>query len=123
MSIDTVSSNTTEDEIQNGHMQIASPLTRLAVGLSISLSLLVLLGIATEVISIAALPLFQGNQAAGLHHSYYQGRLWSAEYWREFESSKQQQYRPYVIWRRAPFRGKYINVDEDGLRRTVNPDC
>ena len=32
-------------------------------------------------------------------------------------------YRPYVVWRRAPFKGKYINVDENGMRRTVNPDC
>jgi len=27
------------------------------------------------------------------------------------------------VWRRAPFTGKYINVDENGLRRTVNPEC
>ncbi len=27
---------------------------------------------------------------------------------------------PYVYWKRKPFAGKYINVDERGLRRTWN---
>ena len=31
------------------------------------------------------------------------------------------QWSSYVYWRRAPFSGKYVNIDADGLRRTWNP--
>ena len=28
---------------------------------------------------------------------------------------------PYVYWRRKPYTGKYINIDEKGLRKTIYP--
>jgi hypothetical protein len=53
----------------------------------------------------------------------YQNAPWWKDYWKEFDLASKMQYRPYVIWRRAPFHGRYINVDSKGLRRTMNPQC
>jgi hypothetical protein len=124
MPINILSPNTKVSGMQNDHTRVATPLAPFAVGLSISASLLVFLGIATEVISIAILSFFpQGREPAGLDHSYYKDKPWAAEYFKEVQLTYRNQYRPYVVWRRAPFKGKYINVDENGMRRTVNPDC
>lgn len=49
------------------------------------------------------------------------GPDWAEGYRREFEQSLQQvEWHPYVYWRAKPYRGRYINVDEAGLRRTWN---
>lgn len=42
------------------------------------------------------------------------------EYSREQAASYQTAWRPYVYWRRIPYQGKYINVDEAGIRRSWN---
>ncbi|TMB98392.1 MAG: SGNH/GDSL hydrolase family protein [Chloroflexi bacterium] len=44
---------------------------------------------------------------------------WYPQYEREFAASAVMRWEPYVQWRRAPFQGRYINVDSLGLRRTV----
>lgn len=51
---------------------------------------------------------------------YFQGEGWYREYGREFRVSTQMQWYPYVLWRRRPFAGRYINVDAAGRRRTWN---
>jgi len=51
----------------------------------------------------------------------FQGEPWAKEYAAEFRASTQMEWRPYVLWRRRPFSGRLINVDESGLRRTWNP--
>ena len=96
---------------------------RFAVGLSVTVALLALLGIATELASIAVLSFGPGVKPANVHHSYYRNQPWAADYWKEISLASPEHYKPYVMWRRAPFEGKYVNVDSDGLRRTVNPDC
>lgn len=95
---------------------------KLATSLSIAISILVLLGVATELISLAALSVIQ-RRPARLQHSYYQKQPWAAEFWKEIALASPTHYRPFVVWKRAPFAGRYVNVDADGLRRTVNPDC
>ena len=55
--------------------------------------------------------------------SYYLGKTWAPQYWREFESSRQMQYLSYVVWRRAPFTGATINIDDAGVRRTPGAVC
>jgi hypothetical protein len=35
----------------------------------------------------------------------------------------QYQYTPWVIWRNIPFESAYINVNQDGIRRTPGADC
>jgi lysophospholipase L1-like esterase len=51
----------------------------------------------------------------------YQGADWIEEYNKEFEACSAEDWHPYVYWRRKPYTGKYINIDEKGLRRTIFP--
>jgi hypothetical protein len=55
--------------------------------------------------------------------SYYQSQDWARQYWYEFRLTRQQRYESYVGWRRAPFTGKTINIDRNGLRATPGADC
>lgn len=53
----------------------------------------------------------------------YKDKDWAAEYWREENETVQtvrSDWHSYVYWRRSPFQGKYINVDENGIRHTWN---
>ena len=53
---------------------------------------------------------------------YYANQAWSEQYWQEFGSIKRS-YQPHTIWRRNEFNGRYINVNENGLRATPRSDC
>jgi len=45
------------------------------------------------------------------------------EYWREFEQANKVTYHQYVLWRRAPYRGEVLSIDQDGVRRTLHSQC
>ena len=53
---------------------------------------------------------------------YYANQAWSEQYWQEF-GSIERSYQPHTIWRRSEFNGRYINVNENGLRATPHSDC
>jgi len=56
--------------------------------------------------------------------SYYQSQAWAEQYWYEFRlSGAQNRYYPYVGWRRAPFKGQTIEIDQHGVRVTPGADC
>ena len=55
--------------------------------------------------------------------SYYASQDWSEQYWYEFKLSNKERYYPYIGWRRAPFKGKTIEIDQNGLRLTPGADC
>ena len=55
--------------------------------------------------------------------SYYASQDWAERYWYEFRLSRKQQFYPFVGWRRAPFKGKTIEVDQNGVRVTPGADC
>ena len=55
--------------------------------------------------------------------SYYSYQYWAEEYWHEFRITRKQRYYPYVGWRRAPFKGKTIEIDQNGVRVTPGGDC
>jgi hypothetical protein len=57
------------------------------------------------------------------HLSYYVSQAWAKQYWKEFSLSGAELYRDYVIWRRAPFKGQFININRDGIRVTPGADC
>jgi hypothetical protein len=57
------------------------------------------------------------------HVSYYASQAWAKQYWEEFSRSRKSLYRPYVIWRRAPFQGNFININEDSIRSTPGAVC
>ena len=52
-----------------------------------------------------------------------EGESWALQYAHEFPMAERVQYKPYVVWRRAPFSGKTINIDSDGLRKTYYTVC
>jgi lysophospholipase L1-like esterase len=54
---------------------------------------------------------------------YYANQEWSAAYWSEFSAASKFAYAPYVVWRRPPFSGQTINVDEGHHRRTPGAEC
>jgi hypothetical protein len=55
--------------------------------------------------------------------SYYSSQDWAQRYWYEFRLTRTQRYHPYVGWRRAPFKGKTIEIDQNGIRVTPGADC
>ena len=55
--------------------------------------------------------------------SYYSSQDWAERYWYEFRLSRTQRYHQYVGWRRAPFKGRTIEIDENGVRVTPGSDC
>jgi len=46
-----------------------------------------------------------------------------AGYLRELRESVQHQYLPFVHFRRRPYQGRFISVDEQGVRQTLNSHC
>lgn len=51
----------------------------------------------------------------------YSDPAWAASYYKEIDDVEKGgtiRWNPYSYWRRAEFRGKYINIGTDGLRRT-----
>ncbi len=55
--------------------------------------------------------------------SYYSSQDWAERYWYEMRLSRTQQYHPYVGWRRAPFKGQTIEIDQNGVRVTPGANC
>jgi hypothetical protein len=55
--------------------------------------------------------------------SYYSSQDWAERYWYEHRLSRTQWYSPYVGWRRAPFKGQTIEIDQNGVRLTPGADC
>jgi len=54
---------------------------------------------------------------------YYRSKSWAPQYWREFEASRANHYMPHVLWRRYPFHGETININEQGIRLTPGANC
>ena len=79
----------------------------------------------TKIASVIAKPT---EQLVGEGHprekvSYYSSQDWAEQYWYEFRLSNKERYYPYVGWRRVPFKGKTIEIDENGVRLTPGADC
>lgn len=58
-----------------------------------------------------------------LRADVYRGQSWAIGYWREEARTVQttrSEWHPYVYFRRSPFKGNYINVDQNGIRATWN---
>ena len=44
-------------------------------------------------------------------------------YWKEFEQANKVSYHQYVLWRRAPYQGEVLSINQDGVRRTLHTQC
>ena len=51
----------------------------------------------------------------------YDDAPWIDDYAREFEESLHTRWQDFVYWRRTPYQGQWINVDDRGVRKTWNP--
>jgi len=45
------------------------------------------------------------------------------EYWKEFAQANKTTYYPWVLWRRKPYHGEVISINDDGVRRTLHTRC
>ena len=54
-----------------------------------------------------------------IHADGYQGAPWVRDYFREFHDAGRCGWQPYVYWRHRAFSGKYVNVDDRGIRYTL----
>jgi lysophospholipase L1-like esterase len=54
---------------------------------------------------------------------FYRSEPWAAQYWREFPLARQMRYHAFLLYRRAPFKGETINIDQDGIRLTPGAEC
>lgn len=65
------------------------------------------------------------GQASVPPTSPYADSTWYPDYLREYEATFLMRWKPFVYFRRAPFTGRFINVDEEGIRSTphVQPDA
>ncbi|BFU93661.1 MAG: hypothetical protein NTNFB02_03830 [Nitrospira sp.] len=55
--------------------------------------------------------------------SYYATQDWGERFWHEFRLSRNQQFYSFVGWRRAPFKGQTIEINQEGVRLTPGADC
>lgn len=53
----------------------------------------------------------------------FRDKPWADAYWREFAASDQQYYFPFTTFRRKPFAGRYINIDNNRMRVTPGANC
>jgi hypothetical protein len=78
-----------------------------------------------KMVSVLATPtdqlLGEGNPRETV--SYYLSQDWAKQYWYEFRLTRTQRYYPYVGWRRAPFKGQTIEIDQESVRGTPGADC
>jgi len=51
----------------------------------------------------------------------YPGVEWIPDYFEELRKAEVSVWSPYVYWRSSPYRGRYITVNQNGLRATWNP--
>jgi lysophospholipase L1-like esterase len=103
---------------------VGSQLKRIVIGLSVCIMVITFITIAAEGFSYLWLLRHSPKKVATAGPpSLVDGESWASEYVRESPGAEQTQYRPYIIWRRAAFSGKTINVDSDGIRKTWYTSC
>jgi lysophospholipase L1-like esterase len=97
--------------------------------ISFSIAFTVVLLILIEIISAISFKITEVRQG-GLENaqasaalSVYKSQPWAATYWREEVAAFKVLYEPYVLWRRAPYKGETIVIEDDGVRRTAHSDC
>ena len=97
--------------------------------ISFSISFVVVFLIAIEVLSAIYLKISYVRHG-GLENvpgaaalSVYKSYSWAPTYWREEVAAFNVSYEPYVLWKRAPYRGETVTIDEEGLRLTAHSQC
>ena len=63
--------------------------------------------------------LFSSDPDPRIQADCYNNADWVEAYYSEFNACNESSWKPYVYWRRNPFKGTYINIDDDGIRKTI----
>ncbi len=105
--------------------EYVSILKRFAVRLCVAITLAVALLVAGEFYSYwRYLPAARDTMEPAVKLELTeQGNAAEREYWREFEQANKVTYHPYVLWRRRPYQGQLLTIDQNGVRRTLNTQC
>lgn len=99
-------------------------LRAVGITISISIALLIIFFLIAELVSFEIFRIRQSQAVAIGEAPYlYPGQPWAQRFWKEAQQANKYQYEPYVVWRHAPFSGNFVNVDANGIRRTLNSDC
>src|SRR5580698_8792088 len=105
-------------------MQYTSLLKYFAVRLCVAVTLCVILLGAVEFYSYKRyLPVGDPLEPAVKLDMAATGSAAEREYWKEFEQANKVTYHQYVLWRRAPYQGEAISINQDGVRRTLHTQC
>lgn len=106
-------------------MQYRSLLKSFAVRLCVAVTLAVILLGAVEFYSYRRyLPAAQDQLEPAVKLDLADGgSAAEREYWKEFEQANKVTYHEYVLWRRAPYTGEVISIDQEGVRRTPHTQC
>jgi lysophospholipase L1-like esterase len=54
---------------------------------------------------------------------YYASQSWGKAYWQEFDTKLKNRYSPWVIWQPEPYKGTFMNINQDGIRVTPGAEC
>lgn len=109
---------------QTPTMQYTSLLKYFAVRLCVAVTLCVILLGAVEFYSYKRyLPVGDPLEPAVKLDMAATGSAAEREYWKEFEQANKVTYHQYVLWRRAPYSGDLLTINEDGVRRTLHTQC
>jgi len=96
------------------------------VWLICGITILLLLGveITSKILVFIRLQVANVEPESRIHADAFENTEWAAAYFEELNSliarPGRLKWHPYVYWRGAPFKGKYTNIDEQGLRHTWN---
>ena len=77
--------------------------------------------IALELLSNICLLIINPTPSSDFHlmkEACYKNAVWLDEYSKEHFASEQFNWKPIVYWRRKPYAGKYININDEGIRAT-----
>lgn len=114
------------EKILYKYKEFLKPLNYLIKLVGIVIILLVLL----ELFSFLALNTYisaynfikYGAKDSRVNIDVYKDKEWAPEYFQEEREVSKGEYYPYVGYRRVPnFNGKYINLDKESIRKTINP--
>jgi len=113
------------EAVQVPAAEYVSVLRRFAIRLCVAITLAVMLLVAGEFYSYwRYLPAARDTMEPAVKLELNeQGSAAEREYWREFEQANKVTYHPYVLWRRRPYEGQLLQIDQNGLRRTLNTRC
>src|SRR3989344_2905589 len=100
-----------------------SPLNKLAKILGGVMIGLLLLELGSLLILNIYLIKTEGANDQRIDLEMYKDQPWAEDYFREFQEASIFEYYPYLGFRRKPnYEGKYVNLDENSLRKTI-PSC